>query len=152
MTLNSTLLQNSISSSNMMSSVNSTTSLSDLQSSRYTSNLMGNSSSGTHHSPLADMPGPSGIGPVQHAPLVSRKYANHFVNECKKCLKFLHLQSLKKESDWDRSDDKESTSSDYRHSHEMVSWKAFFCRNKFSSLFFRVENVKIRPRISKSVI
>ncbi len=29
------------------------------------------------------------------------------------------LQSLKKESDWDRSDDKES--SDYRHPHEMVS-------------------------------
>lgn len=99
MTLNSTLLQNSISSSNMMStSVNSTTSLSDIQSSRYTSGLLGNSSSGTRHSPLtSDMPGPSGIGPVQHAPL-----------------------SLKKESDWDRSDDKESTS-DYRHSHEMES-------------------------------
>jgi hypothetical protein len=69
MTLNTTLLQNSISSSNMMStSVNSTTSLSDIQSSRFT---LGNSSSGTRHSPLADMPGPSGMGPVQHAPLVS---------------------------------------------------------------------------------
>ncbi|KAG5684655.1 hypothetical protein PVAND_013873 [Polypedilum vanderplanki] len=95
MTLNSTLLQNSISSS-----VNSTTSLADMQSSRYSSNLLGNSSSsGTRQSPLnSDLPGPSGImgsaGPMQHAPL-----------------------SLKKESDWDRSDDKESTSSDYRHSH-----------------------------------
>ena len=72
MTLNPSLLQNSISSSNMMStSVNSTTSLSDIQSSRFTSSLLGNSSSGTRHSPLADMPGPSGMGPVQHAPLVS---------------------------------------------------------------------------------
>lgn len=120
MTLNSTLLQNSISSSNMMStSVNSTTSLSDIQSSRYTSSLLGNSSSGTRHSPLtSDMPGPSGIGPVQHAPLV-----RHCKSLLEKCisLKFHPFQSLKKESDWDRSDDKESTSSDYRHSHEMVS-------------------------------
>ena len=117
MTLNSTLLQNSISSSNMMStSVNSTTSLSDIQSSRYTSNLLGNSSSGTRHSPLtSDMPGPSGIGPVQHAPLVRQ---TAFVLNVPT---FKYLQSLKKESDWDRSDDKESTSSDYRHSHEMVS-------------------------------
>ncbi|KAL7030527.1 hypothetical protein ACKWTF_006695 [Chironomus riparius] len=93
MTLNSSLLQNSISSS-----VNSTSSLADMQSSRYSSNLLGNSSNagGTRQqSPLSsDLPGPSGIGPMQHAPL-----------------------SLKKEADWDRSDDKESSSSEYRHSH-----------------------------------
>lgn len=69
MTLNSSLLQNSISSS-----VNSTSSLADMQSSRYSSNLMGNSSNagGTRQqSPLSsDLPGPSGIGPMQHAPLV----------------------------------------------------------------------------------
>lgn len=64
MTLNSTLLQNSISSS-----VNSTTSLADMQSSRYPSNLLGNSSGGTRQSPHGE-PGPSGIGPMQHAPLV----------------------------------------------------------------------------------
>uniref|UniRef100_A0A6B2EC09 Putative homeobox transcription factor sip1 n=1 Tax=Phlebotomus kandelakii TaxID=1109342 RepID=A0A6B2EC09_9DIPT len=39
--------------------------------------------------------GPSGMGPVQQVPL-----------------------SLKKEIDWDRGDDKDSSSSDYRHSHE----------------------------------
>lgn len=121
MTLNSTLLQNSISSSNMMStSVNSTTSLSDIQSSRYASSILGNSSSGTRHSPhTSDMPGPSGIGPVQHAPLVS-----NFVAKAVESILINiseNFQSLKKESDWDRSDDKESTSSDYRHSHEMVS-------------------------------
>ena len=69
MTLNSSLLQNSISSS-----VNSTSSLVEMQSSRYSSNLLGNSSSagGTRQqSPLSsDLPGPSGIGPMQHAPLV----------------------------------------------------------------------------------
>lgn len=78
MTLNSSLLQNSISSSNnMTSSVNSTTSLSDLTSSRYNA-MLGNS---TRHSPLTDsLPGPSGIGPVQHAPLVRIfKTKNHNV-------------------------------------------------------------------------
>jgi hypothetical protein len=69
MTLNSTLLQNSISSS-----VNSTSSLVDMQSSRYSSSLLANSSNagGTRQqSPLSsDLPGPSGIGPMQHAPLV----------------------------------------------------------------------------------
>jgi hypothetical protein len=125
MTLNSTLLQNSISSSNMMStSVNSTTSLSDIQSSRYPASLLGNASSGTRHSPLSsDMPGPSGIGPVQHAPLVSLSTTQALHRERSSCFSLLSLspQSLKKESDWDRSDDKESASSDYRHSHEMVS-------------------------------
>lgn len=78
MTLNSSLLQNSLSSSNnMTSSVNSTTSLSDLTSSRYNA-MLGNS---TRHSPLTDsLPGPSGIGPVQHAPLVRIfKTKNHNV-------------------------------------------------------------------------
>lgn len=144
MTLNSTLLQNSISSSNMMStSVNSTTSLSDIQSSRYTTGHLGNASSGTRHSPLtSDMPGPSGIGPVQHAPLVRLFELGNVYKDAHSLSLAIHLQSLKKESDWDRSDDKESTSSDYRHSHEMVSWKPFFylCRNKFTpraSRFFR---------------
>ncbi|XP_059617433.1 uncharacterized protein LOC132262249 isoform X1 [Phlebotomus argentipes] len=41
--------------------------------------------------------GPSGMGPVQQVPL-----------------------SLKKEIDWDRGDDKDSSSSDYRHSHESI--------------------------------
>ena len=74
MTLNSALLQNSMASS-MSTSVNSTTSLSEQQSSRYSSALLGNSSSSTRHSPLtSDMPGPSsGIGPIQHAPLVRKK-------------------------------------------------------------------------------
>ncbi len=50
--------------------------LADVQASRYSSSLLGNSvNSGTRQSPLSgnDLPGPSGIGsgPVQHAPLVS---------------------------------------------------------------------------------
>lgn len=76
MTLNSTLLQNSISSS-----VNSTT-IADMQSSRYSSNLLGNSSGGTRQSPLggSDLPGPSGMtGPMQHAPLVSQFYHKIFL-------------------------------------------------------------------------
>lgn len=71
MTLNATLLQNSISSNLMQSPVNST-SLADIQSSRYAANLLANSgNAGTRQSPLGDLPGPSGIGPMQHAPLVS---------------------------------------------------------------------------------
>jgi len=45
-------------------------------------------------------------------------------NTCTIILKIL-FKSLKKEADWDRSDDKES-SSDYRHSHgDMVSYETF---------------------------
>lgn len=71
MTLNSSLLHNSITSSNAHS-INST-SASDLSTnaSRYSTSILGNS--GNRHSPLTDvLPGPSGIGPVQQAPLVSK--------------------------------------------------------------------------------
>lgn len=52
---------------------------SDMQSSRYPS-LLGNSSSGaSRHSPT-DMPGPSGIAPVQHAPLVSAHESEKIIN------------------------------------------------------------------------
>lgn len=74
MSLNATLLQNSISSSNIIASSVNSTSLGDIQSSRYAANLLANSgNSGTRQSPsdIINMPGPSGIGPMQHAPLVS---------------------------------------------------------------------------------
>lgn len=121
MILNSTHLKNSMNSS-------------DMQSSRYPSMLGNSMSSTSRHSPT-DMPGPSGIAPVQHAPLVSERLSLD--------LRFSHStdftsQSLKKESDWDRSDDKESTSSDYRHSHEMVSSESdkllFFRKTSYFSI------------------
>jgi hypothetical protein len=72
----------------MQSPVNST-SLADIQSTRYAVNLLANSgNSGTRQSPLGDLPGPSGIGPMQNAPLVRFIY---FLKKRKK-----PLQNLKK--------------------------------------------------------
>ncbi len=100
--------------------INSTSAPSDLTnpSLRYSTSILGNTVSGSRNSPSTDsLPGPSGIGPVQILPLVwvtHLIYLYSFINNSN----FLS-QSLKKEADWDRSDDKDS--SDYRHQHDMVS-------------------------------
>lgn len=46
-------------------------------------------------------------------------------------MKLFLLQSLKKEMDWDRSDDKSigESSSDYRHAHDSVSYQNNMIQN-----------------------
>lgn len=79
--------------------------------------------SGGIPSPLSEpIAGPSGMGPVQQVPLVSVSVAMNSLHLKNQQLQF-YLQSLKKEIDWDRGDDKSSgdSSLDFRHPHDSVS-------------------------------
>lgn len=78
--------------------------------------------SGGIPSPLSEpIAGPSGMGPVQQVPLVRPREPHTsypFSNA-----PYFFQQSLKKEIDWDRGDDKSSgdSSLDFRHPHDSVS-------------------------------
>ncbi|XP_055629801.1 uncharacterized protein LOC129770692 isoform X2 [Toxorhynchites rutilus septentrionalis] len=91
--------------------------------------------SGGIPSPLSEpIAGPSGMGPVQQVPLQLQFY----------------LQSLKKEIDWDRGDDKSSgdSSLDFRHPHDSQNLSHFFTAGNYN----RAAGIKSAPPAPAGII